>query len=341
MSKSMSLVLLSLALMSTQIASATTPPTRVVSANFFDIANPFSGPLLSSTYAGVPPSQYSVPTDIRVNNWNNLPLQFLAVPGSNIDLVDSQGFFTSVDVDWIATDVQSGQTWAQGILSGDSGMMNGSIQSTIKAPTNRIDINVHELANTFDLGSGYDVIIYADQDGPHGGGPLARQSFFVDDGITLGAAITLADTVNNGNGRAFEPALDYDEGTFDGAGTWIRFSGLTGPSFTIEALAIGSSPAFINGFQIVGYEPVNVPPSGDLDGDSIVAGIDFLEWQRGFSSGIYTHVELAEWQANYGAGSPILGPSVATNAVPEPTTLWLGTLAATIAVTTTRRKRLR
>ena len=157
----------------------------------------------------------------------------------------------------------------------------------------------------------------------------------------MGAAITMADTVNNGAGRAFDPAVDYDEGTFDGAGTWIRFSGLTGPSFTIEALAIGASPAFINGFQIVGYEPVTVPPAGDLDGDSSVTGVDFLEWQRGFSSGIYTHVELLEWQANYGAVSPIVSPSTAASAVPEPTALWLSITAATIGASVARRKRLK
>ena len=88
MCKSKSLVLLSLVFLSTHTASATTLPARVVSASFFDIQDPNSGPMHSTSYAGVPPSQYTVPTNIHVLNWNNLPLQFGSVPGSTLDLVE-------------------------------------------------------------------------------------------------------------------------------------------------------------------------------------------------------------------------------------------------------------
>lgn len=318
-----------LVVFSVQISHATTPPARVVSASFFDIGNASSGPMPSTAIAGAPPSQYSVPTDIRVSNWNNLPLQFLSVPGSNLDLHDSQGQQTTVDVDWIATDVIVG-TWGGGILSGDSTMMNGAIQSTIQAPTDKIEINVRDLGNSFDLGAGYDVIIYADA-----GHVGSRQSLFVDDGITVGSAITMLDVVADvPPGRPFDPALDYDEGTFDGAGTWMRFSGLTGSSFTIEALAISPTPAFINGFQIVGYHPPGKTPDGDLDGNGAVTGVDFLEWQRGFSSGIYNISHLAEWSANYGAPGPVLAA-----AVPEPSVAALLVTAMTIVAGSRRRVR--
>jgi len=310
MCKTVLLPVLTLVFLSAQAADATAQLTRVVSASFFDIAIASSGPMLSTSYAGVPPSQYSVPTNIQVSNWNNLPLQFLSVPGSNLDLIDSQGNFTSVDVDWIATDVIVG-SWAGGISAGDSTMMNGAIQSSLRAPTDKIEINVHDLASSFDLSAGYDVIIYADQDGTG-----AQQSFFVDDGFTLGSAITMQDVVSYGPfPRVFDPAVDYDEGTTDGAGTWIRFSGLSGPSFTIEALAVNNWPAFINGFQIVGYQPIGVPPTGDFDGDGFVTGADFLVWQRGIGSGIYTDLDLKHWQANYGQPTPIMS---VTQAVPEP-----------------------
>ena len=310
MCKTVFLPVLALVFLSAQAADATTQLTRVVSASFFDIATASSGPMLSTTYAGVPPSQYNVPTNIQVSNWNNLPLQFLSAIGSNLDLIDSQGNFTSVDVDWFGSDVTVG-AWAGGIAAGDSTMMNGAIQGTTLAPTDKIEINVHDLAASFDLSAGYDVIIYADQDGVGG-----QQSFFVDDGFTLGSAITMQDVVSYGPfPRAFDPAVDYDEGTTDGAGTWIRFSGLRGPSFTIEALAVNNWPAFINGFQIVGYKPIGVPPTGDFDGDKFVTGADFLVWQRGFSSGIYTHQDLEYWEANYGQRIPTV-PVV--HAVPEP-----------------------
>ncbi len=333
MCKAVLLPVLTLVFLSAQAADATAQLTRVVSASFYDIAIATSGPMLSTSYAGVPPSQYNIPTNIQVSNWNNLPLQFLSVPGSNLDLFDSQGFFTSVDVDWIATDVTVG-AWAGGISAGDSTMMNGAIQSSLLAPTDRIEINVHDLASSFDLSAGYDVIIYADVDGTG-----AKQSFFVDDGFTLGSAITMEDVVSYGPfPRVFDPAVDYDEGTTDGAGTWIRFSGLSGPSFTIEALAVNNWPAFINGFQIVGHQPTGVPPTGDFDGNKFVSGYDFLEWQRGFSSGIYTHQDLLNWRANYGLRIPIV-PVV--HAVPEPGVGTLLVAAMTILSGTIRRRHLR
>lgn len=295
-----------------EVARATVPSARVVSASFYDINDPTTGPMLSTSIAGVPPSQYNVPTSVRVSNWNNLPLEFLNVPGSNLDLYDSNGVFTSVDVDWEGTDVLAGpwNHWNGGTQVGDSTMMNGAIQSTLKAPTDKVEIKVSDLANAFDIGNGYDVIIYADQDGVGG-----MQSFFVDDGITVGAALRMTDVVDNGpNPRVFDPALDYDEGTTDGLGSWIRFSGLRGASFTIEALAMNGTPAFVSGFQIVGYQPPGYP-GGDLDGDGEATGMDFLEWQRGYSTGFYSHAELVQWQAAYGSVGPIAA-GVAT--VPEP-----------------------
>lgn len=49
---------------------------------------------------------------------------------------------------------------------------------------------------------------------------------------------------------------------------------------------------------------------GDFDGDGDVDGRDFLAWQRNPSVG-----DLADWQANYGAGATL---SLSSSAVPEP-----------------------
>ena len=50
--------------------------------------------------------------------------------------------------------------------------------------------------------------------------------------------------------------------------------------------------------------------AGDFDGDGDVDGNDFLVWQRDLGVGA-----LADWQNNYGAGSPL---SASAQAVPEP-----------------------
>jgi len=65
----------------------------------------------------------------------------------------------------------------------------------------------------------------------------------------------------------------------------------------------------------------NVGQPGDFDGDADVDGADFLLWQR--TSGDAT--ELGVWGSNF--GTPSEG-TAATQAVPEPTSLLLLTLAA-------------
>lgn len=68
---------------------------------------------------------------------------------------------------------------------------------------------------------------------------------------------------------------------------------------------------------------------GDFDSDGDVDGRDFLVWQRNPSVG-----DLADWQANYGAGT--LG---AATSVPEPASFMVGSLAVFAAMF--RRRRFR
>ncbi len=327
MSQAMNCFAVVVLLIVSQTAEATTAPARVVSANFYEVSST-DGPMTSTDIAGVPPSQYTVPTSIRVSNWNNLPLQPSDVPGSNLNLWDSHGHTTSVDVDWHGFEVDTGN-WASPHTNGDSKMMNGTLQSDTIPGTKRVDIVVNDLADTFDIGVGYDVIIYADRDAH-----LEDQVFLVDDGINIVAPIPMVDILNP-LGRAFDASTDYDEGTFDNAGNWLRFPGLTGGSFVISAEAHGNWPAFVTGFQIAGYHSPNVPPTplGDLDGDGAYTGKDYLLWQQGFSAGIYTFNEVVEWQTHYRAPSPLGAVSV-----PEPNTVWLAAVAAVSCLTGVRRK---
>lgn len=67
--------------------------------------------------------------------------------------------------------------------------------------------------------------------------------------------------------------------------------------------------------------------AGDFDVDFDVDGNDFLVWQRGFG-GVYDAGDLADWQANFGAGS---AANAAVASVPGPSGLGplvLGLIAA-------------
>ena len=64
---------------------------------------------------------------------------------------------------------------------------------------------------------------------------------------------------------------------------------------------------------------------GDFDNDGDVDGRDFLKWQRGGSPSPLSAGDLADWRANYGAGS-----LAAVAAVPEPAGLVLFAMAMCI-----------
>jgi hypothetical protein len=254
------------------VAGANPPPVTVVSASFFDPGILESGPMLTTSIAGVPSTQVTVPTVIRDDNWNNLS----GNSGVALDLGDSFGVFTSVDVDWIATDVISNQ-YSGGILNGDSTMMNGHLFSSMFGATGTVSVNLRELDGTFDVAAGYDVFIYADSEDVG-----MAQSLVVDDGIHLAMALNMEDTITDFGPRDFFFGTDYDEGTTDGLGVWARFSGLTGSTLRITAMSLNPGEgAFINGFQIVGTPLIYNYP-GDGNADDKVDGLDYLLWAANF-----------------------------------------------------------
>jgi hypothetical protein len=68
-----------------------------------------------------------------------------------------------------------------------------------------------------------------------------------------------------------------------------------------------------------------VAQPGDFNFDGIVDGADLLAWQRGQSPSPLSAGDLAVWQANYGDTLP------AVLHVPEPSTLWIVTVACGLA----------
>lgn len=72
--------------------------------------------------------------------------------------------------------------------------------------------------------------------------------------------------------------------------------------------------------------PLTPTIPGDFNDDGDVDGSDFLQWQRGESPDPLSASDLADWQANYGATTPLLA---AAATVPEPTSGILFSLALT------------
>jgi hypothetical protein len=230
-------------------------PQRIISASFFEPAPVFpqSGPMLDTAIAGVPNFFHGGPADVRVPHWNQLQGPF----GLEQDLFDSQGFMSTVDARWIATNVSSND-YQNPVINGDSMMMNGHLFSSTLGFTGLATVTVEDLNASFEVAAGYEVWVYADAENAPGFGQT--QSLFVDDGIHAAMALTMTDTVPDVPLRQFDLTQDYDEGTTDGLGVWARFTGLTGTSFTIEARSITpGGPAFINGFQIIGFFPIPEP----------------------------------------------------------------------------------
>jgi len=86
--------------------------------------------------------------------------------------------------------------------------------------------------------------------------------------------------------------------------------------------------------QIVITADLTAIPDGDLNGDLSVDDKDFLDWQRGETNDPLSPTELALWQANY--GNTVLSANI--NAVPEPNSLVLGALMASLCMAFRRDK---
>jgi hypothetical protein len=94
-------------------------------------------------------------------------------------------------------------------------------------------------------------------------------------------------------------------GTFAGLAEGAPFANYSGTILSITYAGGDGNDVFIN--TVAGLP-------GDFDFDGDVDGRDFLVWQRGGSPTPLSAGDLADWQANYGAGSQ----TAATTAVPEP-----------------------
>ena len=108
------------------------------------------------------------------------------------------------------------------------------------------------------------------------------------------------------------------------------FSPLTGPQGNGGTYNSSGFDPDLTYIGVIVEPPSNDPGDFDLDGD--VDGDDFLAWQRGESPNALDAGDLAEWETNYGPAS------LATAAVPEPTSGLMSLAAALLAALLGKRR---
>ena len=198
----------------------------------------YTRPLATTESAGAPGSNQA--------NWNN------AEGSSNStgqSLQDENGQETDTTLKW----TYSGKGWNANISDADGNgcLMKGYIYQFSGPPS----VTVSGLGSPFTT-SGYDVIVYFD--GPNGGGSDVDwvTAYAINDGVTT-ATIYGKDAKTAGWSGTFIQA--FGTSTTDATpGNYVRFTGLTGNTFTLTATPVtGSGP--INGLQIVSVpEPLSM-----------------------------------------------------------------------------------
>lgn len=212
-----------------------------ISVNFVDVVGVDS--MAPSDLAGAPGA------GTRVTNWNNIQA---AANGAAAGLVYDSGAASATAVSF-ASDLG---TWRNGFAAadGDSKMWKGYLDTA-----NSTTVNVSGLSF---VGS-YDVVIYFDGDN----GGQWRVGNYTIGATTLGGEDS--ENTNWGSGQntglVYQVPLAGSGGNAswpispnNGEGNYVRFTGITGSSFTITAGGGASSDiprAPINGFQIVGTVP--------------------------------------------------------------------------------------
>lgn len=117
--------------------------------------------------------------------------------------------------------------------------------------------------------------------------------------------------------------------------TFTILTTLGGIDDTGLSISGGFSHSIIDDDLVLTYTGASLP--GDFDFNGTVDGADFLLWQSGFGS-TYDASDLADWEANFGTTSPAVAASSA--AVPEPSSLVLLILGASLGLTGKRSRRV-
>jgi hypothetical protein len=288
--------------------------------------------LLPSDVAGVVPQA----------NWNSLFTNMGTDQSGNVYDNNGTAVSSTATISWAANNTWSntrpGEMNNNFPEGGDRIMMTGYLDSTDMAAgattvtVNNIDAPLRTPA--------YDVYVYMSNGftGVRGGG------FTLTSGTNT--QVKYGSTAVGPMMHVKDPGTDIDNTIH---GSYLQFTGLTAPSFTLTADASltmpGGTRATIAGIQIV---PSLVFREGDADGDGDVDMTDFNAVRDNFQMSVTSHamgdlnddgfvdfVDFREWKNNF----PFPPGGLAANAaIPEPT-LWVLLMSAGLVAPWCRQRR--
>jgi hypothetical protein len=292
--------------------------------------DPGSASLLSSDIAGAVPQA----------NWNNLE----GNTGNNAaTLVYDNGMGTAVD-STVSVSWNSPNTWRSTANNGftDPGdliLTTGYLDSNDTA-TGRSEVMVSNIDAALRTPS-YDVYVYFVSDSPdnRGGG-------FTLTPVGGSPIVKYGSTLATPSMHVEDPGTDIDN-SMDG--TYLKFAGVTGDSFTLTGDATLTTPngfrAPINAVQIV--KSVLIP--GDVNGDGQVNLTDFHVIRGNLfktgqsraqgdlvSDGTVDFADFREWKQNVPAG--LAASASLSGSIPEPATGLLLAIGGALAALAKRRR---
>jgi len=164
-------------------------------------------------------------------DWNNLD----GTTGSASNLLNASGLPTGISISWNSTDTWQALTGSVGPATQDAQLMNGYLDNTSQIAVSGIPYGT------------YAVVVYFNNDSP----TQDRVSQF-----TIGSTSVFAQDNASFNGTFVQVpgTSNTDQGVNTPAGNYVVFYGLSGSSFTLDALpgsSLMTERSSINGIQIV------------------------------------------------------------------------------------------
>ena len=281
------------------------------------------------------------PTDVAgvvpAANWNNL----IGPTGTNVSglFYDNGGtpVASGATVTWT-----SPNTWRSGannaFPAGPNKILTSGYLDTGDTAANGISITVNNLDTTLRTPA-YDVYVYfvSDSGDNRGGG------YTINDGVN--SIVKYGSTLANPTGFVQDPGTDINN-SIDG--TYLRFRGLTGSSFTLTSLTTLTTPngfrAPINAIQIIGGTSL-APGPGDVNEDGFTNLVDYniIRTNLEKPAAIFTngdlngdsYVDLNDFRLWRSAAPPAIAALVG---VPEPSTAMLTVVASALVAQRLRRR---
>lgn len=164
-------------------------------------------------------------------DWNNLT----GTTGSANNLLDASGLSTGIGVSWSSIDTWQSLTGSVGPTTQDAQLMNGYLDNT-----SQVGVSGITYVN-------YEVVVYFNNDSPTQDRvsqfTIGSTSIFAQDNAAFAGTYVQTPSTSN-----------TDQGVNTPAGNYVIFSGLSGPSFTLNALpgsTLVTPRSSVNAVQII------------------------------------------------------------------------------------------